>query len=158
AADVERAALPSGHRGDDLVALALPVALQGNAAVERALVVVGGLDRVAQDPQAAKGGQQVEPETNHAPVRAAAAARLVGERETEPAPAGGVRLDEDLLEDLEIAPAQRQLGDGGTAVESKPARQVADRQAEATAEEPVQHAAEQRAGGGLEGHPAARVP
>ncbi len=142
AADVEHRALAGDELHDVPMTRALPVALQEDSAVVCAVVVVGGEDRVAQHPQLAERAQAGHADTQHAGARASMFARLVDEGDLANAPALGERLDEDLLQDVEIAARNALLAQHRAAIQSKSARQIANRHVQPAREQGIQEPAE----------------
>src|SRR5207253_3334993 len=100
---------------------------------------IRGFDRVTQLPQPKERTQEIHTERDDASVRAAAVARVIREGNLNDAPPGRVRLDEDLFQHLEVRPIQRECLNGRSAVEPKPAREIANRQSETTREKDVQN-------------------
>ena len=157
AADVEHAALALDQLGDVLEALALPVALQPDGAVVRAIVVVGGEDRVAQLPQRPEAAQVVGADAERARIRGAGMRRLVVDRHLDDAPAVGVGADEQLLQDV-VAARVVVRGQRVAAHQARRARQIGDAEAQPAAEDAIeraaQAAAERRHAHGRAGHEA----
>jgi len=158
ASDVERPSAASREVGDDAMPPPLPVPLEGNLAVEGPLVVVGRIDRVPQRPEAGERTEQRQPEAEDPGVRGAVVPRIVRERDLHHVPPGRVRLDQDLLQHVEVPPPGVELREQRRAVEAEAAGQVSHRQAEPDGEETVEDAAEELAVQRHVGHARLHVP
>ena len=121
------------------MAAALPVALRRDQAVEGALVVVGGGERVADFPQRYRRTQDFPSEAGNLRVRAARAARKIGERNFDHAESVGVGFDQHFLLHLEVGRGQFELLQRLAPVQAISAGDVAHRHRE----HPPQHQVQQ---------------
>src|SRR6202050_3591160 len=134
------AASPLQH---DTVAAPLPVALDRNDAVKRALIVIRGIERVADLPQLERGLEKIDAESEHSRMRAAAAARKVNERHLGDAVAARVRLDQDFFLNFEVLRIEFEVFAPPPApIEPEAARQIAHRHREHPAQAEIQEIAE----------------
>ena len=141
AADVEHAAFALDQLGDVLEPLPLPVALQPDGAVVRAVVVVGREDRVAQLPQRPEAAQVVGADAEGARIGGAGVGRLVVDRHLDDLPAVGVGANEQLLQDV-VAAGVVVRGQRLAADQPRRARQIGDAEAQAAAEDAVERPAQ----------------
>ena len=108
----------------------------------RAVVVVGGEDRIPQLPELPERSEARAADAQRAAVRTAVLARLVRERHLLHAPALRVRRHENLLQDVEVARRVGLTPQDGPLVEAEAAREIADRDVQTEPEELIQDAAE----------------
>src|SRR5215469_8883226 len=102
AARVEESTRAARPRDRDVMAAALPVALDRNGAVISALIIVRGLKRVAQFPHPKCRSQLSHPELKQADVRATCPAWKVGKRYFNHAVAARIEPDQDFPQHLKI--------------------------------------------------------
>ncbi len=104
-----------------------------------AVIVVGGKNRIAQFPERPECTQVSPPELEDSSMRGAVLARSVSERDLADAPALSVGLNQNLLENVEIAGRERLRWNGLPPVKSEAARQIVDLEAQSSAKCDVQH-------------------
>src|ERR1700719_1586921 len=103
------------------MAAAVPVTLNGNDAVEPALIIVSGLQRIAQLPELQGRACDVHAEDDQLGVRTASAAREVHEWNFDNAETARVRADQHLLLPLEVFRRELHALQRFTSVETKSA-------------------------------------
>src|SRR5271168_4404446 len=158
ASGIEGALMPARPEEHDAVAAALPVALQRNDAVEGAIVIIRGIEGVADLPQLDGGGEQIDAEAQHPGMRTPAATRKIYERHFRDTEPFRIRLDQDFFLDLEILRIQLEVLLRHLApIETKAAGDVADRNRGPAPPREVQDGAEFAAEKPTVPAPAARV-
>src|SRR5712692_5804260 len=143
ASDIQNSACATRPQSGYAMAAALPITLNRNEAVKRAVVIVGRFHRVSQHPQPERRPSQIQPEAYQPGMRTAGFARKVRKRHLEDAETLRVCLDQDFFEHLEVAPLEVETGERLAPVEPKATRHISDRHRESPAHRDVQHAAQE---------------